>query len=167
MWWVIIISFLLLILTYVVFMPMILHIDTVKNNYYLQLKGIAKANLLADEREILKVKLKVFFFNFYIYPFKQKKSSAKVKKNEIKPAKKKSQRIDLKKILILSKTFEVKQFRMDIDTGDYITNAKLYPLFALLNYKYGGFHINYQDRNALLLNLENRPIRIIKSFINS
>lgn len=156
-----------MILTYVVFIPIILHIDTVKNNYYLQLKGIAKANLLADETEIIKVKLKVFFFIFYIYPLKQRKSCANVKKTKKKPAKKKSQRIGLKKFLKLSKTFEIKQFRMDIDTGNCITNAKLYPIFALLNYKYGGFHVNYKDQNALLLNLENRPIRIIKSFINN
>jgi len=147
-------------------MPMVLYIDTAKNNYYLQLKGLAKANLLTDETEIIKVKLKVLFFNFYIYPFKPKKTSVKVKKTKKKTAKKSAKQIGIKKIIKLIKTFKVKQFRMDVDTGDYIANAKLYPLFTLLNYKYGGFHVNFEDRNTMLLSLENRPIRIIKTFIN-
>ena len=53
-----------------------------------------------------------------------------------------------------------------MDTGNCILNAKLYPLFALLNYYTGNFYINFQGRNQLVLLVKNRPIDIIKSLIN-
>ena len=64
------------------------------------------------------------------------------------------------------KSFRVTKMFVDLDTSNCITNAKLYPLFALLNYKYGGFNINFDGRTQLLLYLENRPIRILTSIIN-
>ena len=164
MWWLVFLGVILLIIVYLLFVPIVLFIDTEQNIYYLQLKGLAKASLQSDEIEILKIKLKLLFFNFYVFPFKPKTTSAKVQKN--KTIKKKSKKKEFKKVLKVVKTFKVKQFKIDIDTGDCIFNAKLYPLFAMLNYKYGGFHVNFQNKNALLLVIENRPIRIIKSFIN-
>jgi hypothetical protein len=140
-----------------------LYIDTDKNTYYLQLKGLAKANLFTDEAEIIIVELKVLCFSFNIYPFRQEKTSIKIKKQK----KTRTKHIGFKRILRLIKTFRVKKFYMDIDTGNYITNAKLYPLFALLNHKYGGFRVNFKNRNSMLLSVENRPIRIIKAFINN
>ena len=164
MWWLVFLGVILLIIVYLLFVPIVLFIDTEQNIYYLQLKGLATASIQADEIEILKIKLKLLFFNFYVFPFKPKTTSAKVQKN--KTIKKKSKKKEFKKVLKVIKTFNVKQFKIDIDTGDCIFNAKLYPLFAMLNYKYGGFHVNFQNKNALLLVIENRPIRIIKSFIN-
>lgn len=55
---------------------------------------------------------------------------------------------------------------MNIDTGDCIANSKLYPVFSFLSYQFGGFHVNYKGQNTLVLAVENRPIRIIKSFFN-
>ncbi len=54
-----------------------------------------------------------------------------------------------------------------MDTGDVVKNAKLYPAFAFLNYHVGGFNINFQGRNQLAVRLQNRPIDIIKLFINT
>ena len=164
MWWLVLLGVILLIIVYLLFVPIVLFIDTEQNIYYLQLKGLATASIQADELEIIKIKLKLLFFNFYVFPLKPKTTSPKVQKN--KTIKKKSKKKEFKKVLKVIKTFNVKQFKIDIDTGDCIFNAKLYPLLAMLNYKYGGFHVNFQNKNVLLLVIENRPIRIIKSFIN-
>ena len=59
MWWLILIAFLLLIIVYLLFVPLVLFIDTTQNNYYIQVKGLLKANVLADDVEILKIKLRL------------------------------------------------------------------------------------------------------------
>ena len=74
--------------------------------------------------------------------------------------------MSFKKMLRLTRTFKVKTFMLNIDSGDAITNAKLYPIFSLLNYRGGNFNINFEGRNQLILQLQNRPIDLIKSFIN-
>jgi hypothetical protein len=55
---------------------------------------------------------------------------------------------------------------LDVDTGNCIQNAKLYPAFAFLNHHVGTFHINFEGRVNMVLHMQSRPINIIKSFIN-
>lgn len=161
---IIILLFLSLIL-YVLLMPMILVVDTNNEQYYIQMKGVARADVIMDDKEIFIIKLKLFFLKFYIHPLKTKKE----KKSEITKAvkvDKKTKKLSFKTVIRIMKSFKVKKFYINIDTGDCITNSKLYPVFSFLNYQFGGFHINYKGQNALVLALENRPIRIIKSFFN-
>ncbi len=153
--------------TYLLLMPIILSINTKKNDYYIQLKGLAKANIEPDEKEIIRIRLKVFFMTFYIFPIEEYYKRERVKKIKHKNHKTKSRKqLGLSKGLQILKSFEVKQFAIDIDTGNVITNAKLYPAFAFLNYHIGGFNINFYGRNQLVVRLQNRPIDIIKIFIN-
>jgi hypothetical protein len=159
---------LFLAVIYLLFVPIILYVNTAKEHYFLQIKGLAKASIKADDLEIIKVHLKVAFFNFDFYPLKKISLSnqQKTKKETVK--KRSSNFISFKKIWSLIKSFEVKQFRAEIDSGDCVFNSKLYPVFTLLNF-YKGTHlsVNFQNRNNVLLFLENRPIRIIRSFINN
>ncbi len=159
------ILFLLLIL-YLLFVPVELFIDTTTNEYYIQLKGLAKASVVTDAKEVLKIKLKITFFNFYFYPLKKKsppKNKEIGKRNEIRTMK----RIGLRKSLRMLRSFKVKRILLDIDTGDWILNAKLYPFFGFLNYHVGKFDINFEGRNRLALHLVNRPIYILKSLIKT
>jgi hypothetical protein len=158
-------SVLFLLVICLLLVPIILFIDTNTNQYYIQFKGLAKVSIEANEEEILKIKLKLLFMNFDFYPLtKHKKRNKKTHLTKAK-SKKKQNRFNLKTGLRLLKTFKVKQFVMAIDTGDCIYNAKLYPVFAFLNYRIGNFNINFVGRNQLVLHLENRPIYILKSFI--
>ncbi|NNJ80870.1 MAG: hypothetical protein HKP11_01635, partial [Flavobacteriaceae bacterium] len=75
----VIIILLLLLLGYLLWMPVVLKIDTDTNEYYLQLKGLAKASVLGDDKEVLKVKLNVLFLNFNFYPLRKRKASKKKK----------------------------------------------------------------------------------------
>ena len=156
-----------ILVTYLLLVPIILSINTQKNDYYIQLKGLAKANFEPHEEELLRIKLKVFFMTFYFYPIDEYYKRKRVKKLKSKKHKIKSRKhLSLKKGLQVLKTFKVKQFVIDMDTGDVVKNAKLYPAFAFLNYHVGGFNINFQGRNQLAVRLQNRPIDIIKLFIN-
>jgi hypothetical protein len=156
-----------ILVTYLLLMPIILSINTQKNEYYIQLKGLAKANIEPDEKEIIRIRLKVFFMTFYFFPIEEYYKRERVKKLKPKKHKTKSrEHFGLSKGLKVLKTFKIKQFVIDIDTGNVITNAKLYPAFAFLNYHIGGFNVNFQGRNQLAVRLQNRPIDIIKLFIN-
>lgn len=150
------------------FVPIVLFIDTSKKQYYIQMKGLAKASIESDECDIIRVHFNVLFFNFDVYPLRKWKTSdkKKIKKNSVK--KKRSKSIPFKKIIGVLNSFKVKEFYLDIDSGDCIFNSKLYPVFACLNfYKATHCHVNFNGRNRLLLSVENRPIQIITSFINN
>lgn len=150
---------------YLLFVPIDLFIDTHTNKYYVQCKGLAKVYLETHKEELLRIKLRTLFMKFYFYPLK-KQGGAKKKHGAKKTAKKKGRGIGLNKSLRLLRSFKVKRVLVDIDTGNYISNARLYPVFFFLNYNLGAFHINFEGRNRMALHLRNRPINIIKSFIN-
>jgi len=154
-----------LILVYLLLTPIVLCIDTRTKQCYIKQKGVLKASFLEDEKEVLKVALTILFMRFYCYPLKIFLPQHKKKKTKKKNAKKSSKRRSLKTALRLLKTFKIKFFLIDLDTGDSILNAKLYPVFVFLNDKIGGFYINFQGRNELKFQIENRPIDIISSFI--
>lgn len=152
----------LLVFIYLLYVPVILNIDTVSNEYYVQIKGLAKASWEKHEVEIARIKLRVFYFNFYFYPLKN------LRFKKVKPIKRlprKKHKLGFREYYRLASTFKLKKLRVDLDTGDFTLNAKLYPVFALLNYRYGGMHINYNGRNQLALQIENRPIYIIKKLL--
>ncbi len=159
---------LLLIVIYLLFVPITLHIDTAREQYFLKIKGLAKARILKDELEIIRINLKVVFFNFDFYPLKKINFSRKPKLKKETAKKKSLSAISFKKVVNVFKSFKIKQFRAEIDSGDCIFNSKLYPVFTLLNfYKDTHLSINFEGRNCVLLSIENNPIRIIKSFINN
>lgn len=157
----------LLCLLYLSMMPIVLFIDTKTNQYYLQVKGLVKASIESHEEELFRIRLQLFFLSFYFYPLRNislGKNKKTLKSAENK--KKFGKGISLEKGLWTLKSFKVKRFLFDIDTGDCILNAKLYPLFALLNYHVGGFSVNFEGRNRVELHIYSRPIYLIKSFIN-
>ena len=89
---------------------------------------------------------------------KQKKKTGK------KPSRNPKFRVSQLKGLLRS--FRVKAFRLELDTGDPILNARLYPLFLLMDRRMGDIHMNFMNRNHILLQITNRPINLLKAFIN-
>ncbi len=165
MWVFILLGLLFLLMVGFLWMPIEVCLDTVSQQYFVRLKGLAKASLEPHGEELFQVTLHVFFRKFYFYPL-QKLFTEQPKKEPNKKHKKKRSAMGYKKIKGLLKTFKVKQLLIDIDTGDYVTNAKLYPVFAYLNRWVGSFSINFQGRNQMVLFLQNRPIFLLKTFIN-
>ncbi len=162
--------FLVLILPFIIYLlivPIILYINTEANQYYIQIKGLTKVDLLYDETEFLKLKIRVLGFDYYVFPLHKKQRSIPAKKKSTTSKTFSVNNIPFKKVLRVMRSFTIKHFLLDIDTGDCITNSKLYPAFSACNY-YLGSHmfVNYQNRNRLVLSIENRPIRLIRSYIN-
>lgn len=162
---VIILTVLSAILCYLLFLKIVLYLDTANNEYYVQAKGLVKAKIEPHETELIQIKFNTLFLKFSFFPLrKSNKKKKKAKIEKIKVSKRRT--IEIERLFRIARTFKVIQMQVDVDTGDCITNAKLYPPFAFMNYYGGQFSVNFEDRNRLVLNVQNRPIRIIKSFIN-
>ncbi|NNL07654.1 MAG: hypothetical protein HKP38_00365 [Croceitalea sp.] len=165
--WVFIIILLLALVAWMLWTPLVLNIDTVQQRYYLKLTGVVKASLEPHAQKVARLRIDVLFFHFYV-DFLQNLGKPSTKKLE--DAKKPSKRrfkLNLNQMLALWRSFTLKRFYLNMDTGDVVLNAQLYPIFFFLDRRYGGFHINFEDRNQMVLQLENRPIRLLKIFINS
>jgi len=146
---------------YLLFIPIIIYINTKENLYYLALKGLFKASLEKHPKEIIQIKFQLFFYHFYYYPFKKARApifNKKIGNFNIKSSK-------WAKNLI--KSFKIKELQLNIDTGDFILNAKLFPLIAILNTTYGDYTINFKGKNYLVFKVQSRPAYIITSFINN
>jgi hypothetical protein len=153
------------IIAYLLFVQLILYIDTRTNEYYVRAKGLIKANIEPHPKELIRIRIQTLFMNFYFYPLNKIGRPGKPRTTKKLGVKKKHQ-MGFRKGLRILRTFKVKRFYVDIDTGNCIMNAKLYPLFALLNRTKGDFRLNFEDRNQLILHMQNRPIHILKSIIN-
>lgn len=160
----IIVFFVLLIC--VLLMPVVIYINTDKDEYFLKLKGLAKVSVEKHDEELIQVKLRTFFLNFYFYPLKKIPKPSKRKKVGKYKMMNIRKQFGFKKGLRILKSFTMKKLLVNVDTGDSILNAKLYPVFTFLNYHFGGFKINFKGENRLVVHIQNRPIHIIKSFIN-
>lgn len=156
----------LLLVVYLLVAPIVIYLDTTANTYYLKLTHFFKISLESDKVAVLKIKMQLFFFKFYYYPFRIKPKKESTKPSKIRD-KKTKRSIGINKGLKILKTFKVKKLLVNIDTGDCILNAKLYPVFAVLNYNFGSFKINFAGKNQMVLCIQNRPFNIIKTFINN
>jgi len=166
MFWGIVIALFLLLIALLLWMPIELCIDTKANNYYIRVKGLVTASIESHRTELLQINLKLPLYSHNFYPLRLSGKKKKKKKPD-SPKKKKSRKtMSMRRMLRVIRTFRIKKFKLDLDTGDSMLNAKLYPLSALLNFYYGNIGINFEGRNELALIMQNRPIRIIKSFIN-
>ncbi len=153
------------ILCYLLFLKIVLYVDTANNEYYVQAKGLVKAKIETHETELIQIKFNALFLKFSFFPLRKSKEKKKKTKTD-KTTVSKRRIIKIQRVIRIARTFKLVQLLVDVDTGDCITNAKLYPPFAFINYYGGQFRVNFEGRNQLLLNVQNRPIRIIKSFIN-
>ena len=164
MLWIALVLFLVGLLVYLLFLPIDIVINTSGNQYYARIGVLGRASIEGDENYLLRIKLKTMFLRFYYYPLK--KRAKKKNKNKEVSKKYKFKWAHLSTAMRVIKSFEVKRFGLYMDTGNCITNARLYPLFSLFNYRGGNFNINFVGENRLDLHMQNRPIRILKSFIN-
>jgi len=162
-------SLILLLLTgmliYLLLMPIILVINTSGNQYFIQIGKLAIVYLEPHPEKILRIRLRSFFRNFYFYPLIRNTDKKKSRPdNGIK--RKPRRRASFKWVFKLISSFKIKKLSVVIDTGDFTTNARWYPVFYFLGKAGGEWHINFEGKNALEIKLANRPIYLLKSFIN-
>lgn len=161
-----IIIFIILVLTTILLLnPIRLKIDTSQNIYLVEWKNILSANVLLQNNEPI-IRLKSFFWKKEINLLKLKSNPKKVTVKKEKPSKQIKSKFNFrKKIKPLLKSFQVRKFFINIDTNNYVWNAYLFPVFHYLKNEKRQLHINFQGNVEVLLEVQNRPIRILWALI--
>ncbi|MEL6658664.1 MAG: hypothetical protein AAFP77_16380 [Bacteroidota bacterium] len=171
MWFIIVFTIILAVLTWLLITPLQLQIDTTVNHYRLQWKTIGYGQLVVRPAE-LAVRLKVLFWQkeWPLFPPKSKTEKEKPQSKQIEPKKQQSQKAKRRSFAKLNfrsllHTFEVKRFRLHLDTDDFIVNSYIFPIFYLLRREDRDLQINYKGEALLQLVVENRLYRILFAFL--
>jgi hypothetical protein len=144
----ILLGIILLILTWLLVCPVTLHIDTSQETFQVSMKGVFTLALdTASEEFVLGIRTP--FFRKLYYPFRDKSGTDKRTK-PTHPEKRKTRTrgrdMNFQKLRRLLRTFKVEDFRCSIDTGDYVQNALLVPVFQVMS--------QYRDRVSVNFNGE-------------
>lgn len=168
----IILAVLLGIFIYLLVAPFALLVDSNKMLIQIRLFGIASAQPLIIDNDIVLL-IRVFGISFRLnITEKIKSAGAKKKKRKtqddkhVAPKTKQSKAFQLRKMLNVLRSFRFKVFRLHIDTGDYPLNGLLFPLFFWLSrWSKKDFQVNFDDRNELVMHVENSLARILLAYI--
>lgn len=159
-------AILLLFLTWLLVSPIRLQIDTRRQVYLLQWQGIGRIQLMPVTDNLV-IQLRVFFWRKKFYPLEYQPRKKQPK--EVGKKKKKSRKVDFQKYkrkgIRLFRSFRIRAFRLDLDTGDYVYNSYLYPAFHFLSAGKRQLTINYRGLSEMFLIVENRLYRMLIAFL--
>lgn len=158
MTWLIIIIVFIGLLIWILFSPVIILIDTRVPSVKLKWSGIGSVRIWCDEEWLLT--FRIFFVQKVINLQRLKKTPEK-KRNKNK---KRKRNIPAHRLIRLIKTFRIKKWKLALDTGDYVSDARLFPL-NYAPYLWGNIHINFNEENYLFLEITNRPWKIFYAMI--
>lgn len=109
--------------------------------------------------------LRMFFWENELRPGGAKPSIRKPRANKKRPP------MALKRILSLAKNLfqamKIRHFRLDWDTGDFVANAQLYPLFHALSNRKRQLAINFNGREELEILLQTRLWYLTRAVLRS
>jgi hypothetical protein len=161
MFWIILITAIVLLFTWILVAPVILFLDTVKNRYAVSLPGVFTARVIPDER-LFHIRGWIFFIPYRFNPFRWREKKPE-KEDGIKPSRKKKRRgikggwkggLEMARGFITS--FRIRKLHLDLDTEDVILNAWLIPVFTQLNSDRIRLRSNFEGRTSLLMDLRTR-----------
>ena len=151
----------LMVLAILFLLPLSLVIDTEKALFYVRWSVVLSVQLHADERGW---NWAVRLFN---RPMSLPTGGNQSSKNKTKPAKKKKgthfftmRRVGLL-FKYLSQAVRIKQLKINWDTGDFVRNAQLYPLFSVASRGPVWLNINFMGQQELIIRLQTRLYRLM------
>ncbi|MDH3650727.1 MAG: hypothetical protein OEQ53_13670 [Saprospiraceae bacterium] len=166
---VIIVLAIAVLLGWLLITPLEIRLDSINNQYLIRWRGIGNLKLIPTSDDLL-LRLRVLFWHkeispvqMMLIPKEKEKDKPKVDAEKKGRSKVKIQRW-IKKGLHLLQSFHVKAMKLDLDTGDFIHNSYLYPIFHVLNRRDKQLNINFEGRTEILLIIQNRPYRIIAAW---
>lgn len=167
MWWLILITCVLIAFSYLLFAPFFIEIDSISGLFRIRFHRLASATLIFKESS--------FFIEIKMAGWQKQIDLLAVKMKEGKPALKKERKekkqikaISFRKILAVTKSFRVRRFFLTLDTGDRQLNGILYPLFVFLSVKSGkNITVNFFGENKLIFQVENNFARVLWAYTRS
>ena len=167
-WWVLF-GFLLLLIGWLLLAPLELYINSDRNQYIFRYLGLLKAELLGDKQELVICRLSVLGWPYDLYPLRRlgkRKPADELRQKSKKRKRRFGWKPSWDQIKALFKAITLKELRIDLDTGNWVTNAKIYPVFWWMNKIKGEWQVNFEHHNAIRLHLRTQPYRLIKAMFN-
>lgn len=164
------------ILIYILWVPIILEINTRSGWYGLRVGRQFSLRIVIDEITDPQVEWR------YVWWYKRwsilrqlaRRSVDKPQKTDSKrPAKKKKKKrrkrsaLSFSSIRALLATFKCQRFYLEMDTGDVVRNAWLYPVGTFCQAKGWPVAINFEGRQTLICQVENRLGRLLWAWLRS
>jgi hypothetical protein len=156
--------------SWLLFAPVIIHIDTGEQAYYIKMPLILKFQLIyKGARRKIVIRLFHIPFSFGLGDRTVKDINKVIiekggfKFPDLSRVKNAPVLLSLylkylKKIL---RTFRLKKLRVRFDTGDYALNARLIPVVLLARNQNLDISVNFTDENSLLMIIQNRLYRLL------
>jgi hypothetical protein len=170
MFWMILFCLILFLLSWLLFAPLYFSLYWNDERQQVQLRwfGIFQLDTFPVGKE-WKVQLRVAFFKRQwslwqlIQPASKseqtKKQTGRRKKGQGRPGP------SLQMMRRVLGSFHITRFRLHLDTGDYVLNAYLFPVFHLLKAnQVGDYAINFKGRTDVCVVIENRLARLLRAF---
>lgn len=155
---------LLILLSYLLFAPFYLEINSTTGLFKVRFHRLASARLFITESSLF-IDLKIMWWHKIIDLLAPKNKQMKTERKKIQKEKPK---ISLRKILLVIKTFKVNKFYLTIDTGSMWLNGMIYPLFLWLGMRLKrNITINFVNENEIIFETENNLFRILRVYITS
>ena len=164
---IVVMSILLFIILWLLLAPVIIYADSDENRYYIRMIGVFRLSPIFRGDDF-RLRVEIPFYTFYIDPTKEDDKEKKVKKkkpDKERPPKKPSKKMRpmrfLRFLYAVLKTFELKKLRLNVDTGDFVTNSWLVPIFLFSSRPNVILTTNYTGDIDFKLDIQNRLIRLI------
>jgi len=161
----ILISLVVLFITWILLVPVILFLHTESNRYMVSLPGIFRVAVVPSE-ELFHIRGRALFIPFRYHPFRQSKRKRKKEKIKTKETEKPAKPAGSIRLGIdLLRSVRIRRLYLDMDTDDFILNAWLVPVFSLVNSDHIQLKANFTGNMSLLLDLRIRLGSVLYTFI--
>ncbi len=167
MFWYILIAFILFTMAWILWVPIIIFVNTESKRYSLALPGIFHARVV-PAAELFAIRGSIFFIPYRFNPFKNRPGKKKVEK---KKDGEKKRRFKAQEGLSLGRNImhalRIRKLHLDIDTDDYSLNAWLIPVFSAVNSENIRLKANFEGNASMLLDLRTSIGALIWAFLKS
>jgi hypothetical protein len=151
------------VLVLCLFSPFELRISTENKTYQLKWLWLGKAWFMPGENDIIGIQFWLFKWEKNLFEALNSITKSKEEKKKPKvPEKRKGKfPLSLKQIKGMIRTFEIKRFRLAIDTGNPILTAQFFSVVGAIPKLRRAVYLNFQGINYLDLWVRNRFIFIV------
>lgn len=162
--WYILILLLVLLLTWILLGPVILRLNTERNQYQFMLPGVIKASVIPAQG-LTYIRGWIFFIPFRIDLSKLKRGRGRKDKERKKPGKRTG---SLRMIRSVPGAIRVRRLWLDADTDDFMLNVWLIPAFAAINNNRNiRMQVNFEGYLFMDLDLRTRIISLLWTVIKN
>ncbi|MBK7410304.1 MAG: hypothetical protein IPL49_07665 [Saprospirales bacterium] len=162
--WMIVVSVLILLIGVLLILPVVIEVNSDRGVYRAHISGLINIQLLPGS-DGWKMVLRLFWWKKeWTAQMLWRRKQGKTKKSGKRTRKLRPATVWRKARRLLA-SFQIKRFRLIVDTDDYILNAYLYPVFIFLTGQNRYLAINFIGRNSVDIFITNRMWKVVWALI--